>query len=161
MRVALLLFLVAPLALQDPATAVLRAQAAGGPAASGLDFEYFRTRVQPIFLARRDGNTRCVSCHSRGTPMRLQELSPGATTWNEEQSRRNFDVVQPRVVPRNPTRSRLLMHPLASEGGGTFYHSGGKHWTSFLNDEWQTIANWVCGRRPDEEMVMLTGGCGE
>ena len=53
------------------------------------------------------------------------------------------------------------MHPLASEGGGTFYHSGGKHWTSFLNAEWQTIANWVCGRRPNEEMVELTGGCGE
>ena len=161
MPVALLLSLVTALLTQYPATAALRAQGAGAPAASALDFEYFRTRVQPIFLARREGNTRCVSCHSKGTPMRLQELSPGATTWNEEQSRQNFEVVQLRVVPRSLTRSRLLVHPLASEGGGTFYHSGGKHWTSFLNEEWQTIANWVCGRRPNEEMVELTGGCGE
>ena len=161
MPVALLLLLVAALLTQYPATAALRAQGAGAPAASALDFEYFRTRVQPIFLARREGNTRCVSCHSKGTPMRLQELSPGATTWNEEQSRKNFQVVQLRVVPRNLSRSRLLVHPLASEGGGTFYHSGGKHWASFLNEEWQTIANWVCGRRPNEEMVELTGGCGE
>jgi hypothetical protein len=93
--------------------------------------------------------------------MRLQELLPGATTWNEEQSRKNFEVVELRVVPRNLAQSRLLVHPLPSEGGGTFYHSGGKHWTSFLNAEWQTIANWVCGRRPNEEMVELTGGCGE
>ena len=126
MPVALLLLLVAALLTQYPPTAALRAQGAGAPAASALDFEYFRTRVQPIFLARREGNTRCVSCHSKGTPMRLQELSPGATTWNEEQSRKNFQVVQLRVVPRNLSRSRLLVHPLASEGGGTFYHSGGQ-----------------------------------
>ena len=161
MPVALLLLLVAALLTQHPATAALEAQGRGAPGESALDFEYYRTKVEPIFLARREGNTRCVSCHSKGTPMRLQELSPGATTWNEEQSRKNFDVVQLRVVPRSLTLSRLLVHPLASEGGGTFYHSGGKHWTSFFNEEWQTIANWVCGRRHNEEMVELTGGCGE
>ncbi len=161
MPVVFLLLLVAALLIQHPATATLQAQGRGAPAASALDFEYYRTRVEPIFLARREGNTRCVSCHSRGTPMRLQELLPGAITWNEDQSRQNFEVVHLRVVPRNLTRSRLLMHPLASEGGGTFYHSGGKHWTSFLTEEWQTIANWVCGRRLNEAMAELTGGCGE
>ena len=161
MPVVFLLLLVTALPTQHPATAALQAQDSGAPAASALDFEYYRTKVEPIFLARREGNTRCVSCHSAGTPTRLQELLPGATTWNEEQSRKNFEVVELRVVPRNLAQSRLLVHPLASEGGGTFYHSGGKHWTSFLNEEWQTIANWVCGRRPNEEMVELTGGCGE
>ncbi len=161
MPVVFFLLLVTVLPTQHPATAALQAQESGAPGTSALDFEYYRTRVEPIFLARRNGNTRCVSCHSKGTPMRLQELLPGTTTWNEEQSRRNFQVVELQVVPRNLTQSRLLVHPLASEGGGTFYHSGGKHWTSFLNEEWQTIANWVCGRRPNEEMVELTGGCGE
>ena len=132
MPIAFLLSLVAALLTQHPATAALKAQGRGAPGESVLDFEYYRTKVEPIFLARRDGNTRCVSCHSKGTPMRLQELSPGATTWNEEQSRKNFGVIQLRVVPRSLTLSRLLVHPLASEGGGTFYHSGGKHWTSFL-----------------------------
>src|SRR5712692_5761839 len=128
MPVALLLLLMAALLIQDPATAALRAQA---PAASALDFEYFRTKVQPIFLARREGHTRCASCHMHGTPMRLQELSPGVTTWNEEQSRRNFQVVSVQVIPRSLSRSKLLLQPLLAEGGGTFYHSGGTHWTSF------------------------------
>ena len=116
--------------------------------------------MQPIFLAKRDGHTRCVSCHSRGTPMRFQVLSPGATTWNEEQSRRNFQVVVPRVIPFNLTQSRLLVHPLLAEGGGDFYHGGGKHWNSFLDAEWQILANWVCGRKANDKLVELTGGCG-
>jgi hypothetical protein len=161
MRVALLLLLVAVLLTQQPSTPALRAQGAGAPAVSGLDFEFFRTKVQPILLAKRDGHTRCVSCHSKGTPMRLQELSPGAATWNEEQSRRNFQVVMLRVVPRNLTQSKLLVHPLLAEGGGDFYHSGGKHWNSFLDPEWQTIANWVCGRKTNEKLLELTGECGE
>ena len=161
MRVALLLILVAALLIQAPATATLRAQGAGSPAASVLDFEFFRTKVQPIFLAKRDGHTRCVSCHTKGTPMILQKVSPGATTWNEEQSRRNFQTVLLRVIPHNLTQSRLLAHPLLADGGGDFYHSGGKHWNSFLDPEWQTIANWVCGRKADEKLVELTGECAE
>lgn len=161
MPVALSLLLVAAFLTAFPVTTELRAQGAGSPAASALDFEFFRTRVQPIFLAKREGLTRCVACHSKGTPMRLQELSPGATLWNEEQSRRNFQAVVARVIPYNINQSKLLLHPLVAEGGGTFYHSGGKHWNSFLDPEWQTLANWVCGRKTDEKLVELTGACAE
>jgi hypothetical protein len=160
MRVALLFLLVAALLTLYPAAAVPRAQAPGSTAPSALDYEYFKTKVQPIFLAKREGHTRCVSCHSKGTPMRFQALSPGATTWNEEQSRRNFAAVQARVMPRDLASSKLLVHPLLSEGGGDFYHSGGKHWNSFLDPEWQTLANWVCGRKANEKLVELTGACG-
>src|SRR5262245_47358146 len=117
MSVALLLLLLAAALTQGPATAALRAQAPATSTASFLDFEFFRTKVQPILLATREGHTRCVTCHSQGTPMRLQELSPGATSWNEEQSRRNFQVVSPRVTPLSPFQSRLLVHPLVTEGG--------------------------------------------
>src|SRR5437016_14049528 len=161
MVVALLLSLVAALLTQQPAAAALPVQEPVAPAASTLDFEFFRTKVQPILLAKRDGHTRCVSCHSKGTPMRLQALSPGATTWNEEQSQKNFQVVRPRVVPRRLTDSKLLVHPLLAEAGGDFYHGGGKHWNSFLDPEWQTIANWVCGRKADQKLVELTGSCTE
>ena len=119
MPVALLFLLLAALLTQYPAAAAPRAQAPGSPAASGLDFEFFRTKVQPILLAKREGHTRCVSCHSKGTPMRLQELSPGATSWNEEQARMNFRVIQSRVVPNNLTSSKLLLHPLLAEGEAT------------------------------------------
>ena len=159
MPVALSLLLAAVVLTQQPATAALRAQAPGPPAASVLDFEFFRTKVEPILLAKREGHTRCVTCHSVGTPMRLQELSPGASTWNEEQSRKNLQAISLRVTALSPFQSKLLLHPLLAEGGGSFHHGGGKHWNSFLDPEWQTIANWVCGRKVTETIVELTRGC--
>src|SRR6266567_3694436 len=159
MVVALLLALVAAVLAPQPAAIALPVQEPGSPAPSALDYEFFKTKVQPIFLAKREGHTRCVSCHSKGTPMRLQALLPGAVTWNEEQSRRNFLAVQARVIPRDLTSSKLLLHPLLAEGGGDFYHSGGKHWNSFPDPEWQILANWVCGRKANEKLVQLTGEC--
>jgi len=117
-------------------------QAAPTPA---LDFEFFKTRVQPIFTSERTGHTRCVACHSTGTPMRLQPLDSGKTMWTEEESRRNFDIVRQKVVPGNPGASRLLLHPLAKAAGGTEFHNGGKHFNSKDDPEWQTLAAWVRG----------------
>jgi hypothetical protein len=119
---------------------------APAPARASLDFEFFRTRVQPIFLAKREGHARCVACHASGTPMRLQPLSPGAMTWTEEQSRKNFDVVAPRATPGD-MKSKLLVHPLAEEAGGDFFHNGGKHFNSQDDSEWRTLAAWVRGER--------------
>jgi len=116
-----------------------------------LDFEFFRTRVQPVFTTKRPGNARCVSCHAFGTTMQLQPLTPGAATWNEEQSRKNFDVVRARVVPGDPAASRLLRHPLAESAGGDPHHDGGKHWTSKDDPEWQMLAAWVRGETLHEE----------
>ena len=159
MPVVVRVLLAALLLIQQSASGVLQAQSQDSSAASSLDFEYFKTKVQPIFLAKRAGHTRCVSCHSHGTPMRLMALSPGASTWNEEQSRKNFQVIAARVQPYNLSQSKLLIHPLSSEGGGTFYHTGGKHWDSFLDPEWQTLANWVCGRKTTDKMIVMTGAC--
>jgi hypothetical protein len=123
----------------------IRAGTASGPATPrrALDFEVFKTRVQPILLAKREGHARCYVCHSQGTPFRLQALSPGATTWNEEESRRNFEAIQRLVVPGDPTASRLLMLPLAHEAGGDPFHPGGKCWTSRDDPEWKVLAEWV------------------
>jgi uncharacterized protein (TIGR02246 family) len=110
-----------------------------------LDYEYFKTRVQPIFLAKRAGHARCIACHGSGTPLRLQPLAPGATTWNDEDARKNFEAVRRVVVPGSVTKSRLLIHPLTEEAGGDFYHSGGKHWSSQNDDEWRTLKAWVLG----------------
>jgi len=78
-----------------------KAQPAAAPAASaGLDYEFFKTKVQPVFLAKRPGHARCVVCHTmNNAPLHLVQLSPGSTTWNEEQSRQNFQLVQKVVVP--------------------------------------------------------------
>jgi hypothetical protein len=120
--------------------------AAVAPPAS-LDFEAFKTLVQPLFLEKRAGLARCYTCHSQGTNFRLQPLTDGHTTWTEEQSRRNFNSVQRVVVPGDPLTSRLLMMPLAEEAGGDPFHPGGKHWSSQNDPEWQTLALWVRGEK--------------
>src|ERR1700687_4006628 len=78
-----------------------KGQPAASPAASaGLDYEFFKTQVQPVCLAKRPGHTRCVVCHTiNNAPLHLVQLSPGDTTWNEEQSRRNFELVQRVAAP--------------------------------------------------------------
>ena len=118
------------------------AAAQQGPAS--LDYEFFKTRVQPIFMAKRPGHARCISCHIAGTPMRLQPLDPGATTWSDDASRKNFEAVRRVAAPGNP-KSKLLLHPLAEKAGGDFFHNGGKHWTSQNDPEWQTLRAWVMG----------------
>jgi hypothetical protein len=125
---------------QQPAPAA----ASGAPA---LDFEFFRTRVEPILLHKREGLARCYSCHSQGTPLVIERLSPGATTWTEEQSRKNFEVIRRVVSPGNPQRSRLLLMPLAREAGGVSFHPGGKHWTTRDDPEFRVLAEWVSGAR--------------
>jgi hypothetical protein len=109
----------------------------------GLDFETFRTQIQPIFLNKRGEHARCYACHSQGTPLRLQELSPGTTSWNEEQSRANFQAMQRVVVPGQPKLSRLLLMPLAHEAGGTEFHPGGKHFMSMDEPEVKTLIAWI------------------
>ena len=126
---------------------VLAQQPAPAPAAApALDYNYFKTKVQPIFLFKRPGHARCISCHGQGTPLRLQALDPGATTWTEEESRQNFMAVRRVVVPGS-LKSRLLMHPLEEKAGGDFYHNGGKHFSSQDDPEWQTLKAWVLGAR--------------
>ena len=113
--------------------------------APSLDYEYFKTKVEPIFLKKRPGHARCIACHGSGTPLRLQPLAPGATTWNDEDSRKNFDAMRRVVAPGN-AKSKLLMHPLAETAGGDFFHNGGKHWTSQDDPEWQTLKAFVMGQ---------------
>jgi YVTN family beta-propeller protein len=114
-------------------------------AAPKLDYLFFKNQVQPIFLEKRIGHARCIACHTARSPV-LQKLSPGAETWNDEQSRKNFEMWSLFVVPGEPMKSKFLLHPLAEEAGGDVFHGGGKHWDSTGNPEWQTLASWVNGR---------------
>ena len=136
-----------PLVLILLMAALLAQQPASSPATpSTLDFEFFRTKVQPIFLARRGEHARCVSCHRGGQSPRLQPLSPGAATWDEEQSRKNFEELKRLVAPGDPLASRLLTKPLAAAAGGDLFHIGSKHWASQNDPEWQTLSAWVRGQ---------------
>jgi hypothetical protein len=118
--------------------------AAGHSTTQSLDFEYYRTRVEPIFLKKRPGHARCVVCHAgSNNAFRLQPLPAGSTTWTEEQSRRNFEIVSQLVTPGDPTSSRLLLHPLSPKAGGDAFHSGGRQFASQDDPDWRVMADWV------------------
>jgi hypothetical protein len=118
-----------------------------GIAAESLNFEVYRTKVEPIFLKKRPGHARCVVCHeANNSAFRLQQLPEGTTAWTEEQSRKNFESVMKLVTPGDPTASRLLMHPLAPDAGGDKFHGGGRQFASQQDPDWVTIANWVQGK---------------
>jgi hypothetical protein len=125
-------------------------------AAPSPDFEFFKSRVEPIFLKKRPGHARCYFCHvvgsganAAGTAFHLEKLSPGSTFWSEEQSRRNFEVVSRLVTPGEPLSSYLLKHPLARDAGGDISHGGGRQFASQNDADWLTLAEWVRGLKAD------------
>jgi len=117
------------------------------PAADvSLDYDFYKARVEPIFLTKREGHARCFVCHSdANNAFRLQHMAAKAGNWSEEQSRKNFAMWKLFVKPGDPAHSRLLTHPLAESAGGDRFHAGGKHWKSQSEPEWQTLATWVRG----------------
>ena len=112
-------------------------------AASALDFDLFKEKVQPLLAEKRPGHARCITCHSTGTAFRLQPLPKGRTAYTDEESRKNFAAVVRVVLPGVPMKSRLLTMPLTHEAGGTEFHPGGKHWSSQDDPEWKALADWV------------------
>jgi hypothetical protein len=111
-----------------------------------LDYEFFKSRVEPVFLTKRPDHARCYICHvESNNAFHLERLSPGARAWTEEQSRRNFEMVSILVNPGDPDTSRLLLHPLGPEDGGDVFHSGGRQFPSKRDPAWRTLAAWVNG----------------
>ena len=119
------------------------ARGAREAATPALDFETYRSRVEPIFLEKREGHARCYVCHRRRTRFRLEKLAPGQAQWTEAQSRKNFERVRRLVVPGKPLESRLLTMALAEAAGGKPFHPGGKFWSSKEDPEWKVLADWV------------------
>jgi hypothetical protein len=144
--VAILMYAFAPRAT---------AQASGGTDTQvpQLDYEFFKTRVEPIFLKKRsEDHARCYVCHQvmrhGGGPLSLEMLPPGASFWTEEQSRRNFEVVSKLVVPGNPSLSLFLRMPLAPEAGGLAdTHQGGRQFASEDDPDWTNIKAWILGQK--------------
>lgn len=117
------------------------------PFAPEVDYEFFRTCVQPIFVNAVPGSLPCTECHSEGAAAFVQGIPEGRSFWNEEESRRNFQIVTRLIAPGYPTQSRLLMHPLHPDGGGDYAHNGVRRWMSQDDPEWRMLAEWVRGER--------------
>ncbi len=114
---------------------------------AALDYEFFKTRVQPVFLAKREGHARCYVCHmNNNARFHLVPLSPGATTWNEEQSRQNFELIKRVAVP-GVVDSPIVMHPLEEKAGGHPHHGGGQQFETQSDPAWQTLKAFVMGEK--------------
>jgi hypothetical protein len=126
------------------------AQMASGPRTT-LDYEFFKTRVEPIFLKRRSADhARCYACHvasKRRLGFRLAVLPAGSSFWTDEQSRKNFQVVSQLVVPGKPFLGLFPSTPLAPEAGGGAFHGGGRQFASQDDPDWQIMAAWVRGEK--------------
>lgn len=136
----------------------------GRPAAAqGLDFEFYRQNVEPMFYRSRGnfmppdpGNPACVMCHTwqANTPLKLQSLeenADGSVYWTEAQSRENFAAVAKLVTPGDPESSRLLRTPLDPSAGGSAAHTGGKFWDSRNDPEYRVLAQWVGAAAPQTQ----------
>lgn len=130
------------------------AQTAGADAQTPqLDYEFFKARVEPIFLKNRSADhARCYTCHQvghhGGGPLSLDTLTPGMKFWTEEQSRHNFDTVSKLVVPGNPSISLFLRMPMAPEAGGLAdTHQGGRQFASEDDPDWKNMKAWVLGEK--------------
>jgi hypothetical protein len=122
--------------------------AAASAAEPELDYDFYKARVEPIFLAKRAGHARCYVCHAESSnAFRLERLPAGRATWTEDQSRHNFATVSTLVVPGDPAESRLLLQPLAPEGGGNAFHSGGRQFASKDDPDWKVLVDWVNGAK--------------
>ncbi len=130
-------------------TAAGQTAAAPGGSAPALDAAVFHARIEPIFLAKRDGLQTCATCHMGkvGTRFRLVPLAEGVTAWSEADSAKNLAALTPLLAPGDPLASRLLTHPLDRASGGDAFHGGGKHWRTQSDAEWQAMASWVRGSR--------------
>jgi hypothetical protein len=113
-----------------------------------LDYAFYKAKVEPIFLAKKPGHTRCVVCHAQSNNnFNLQRLDPGDGNWTDAQSRRNFEMIEKLVTPGDTETSLLTHHPLAPEAGGDAFHSGGRQFASKDDPDWKTLAAFVNGAK--------------
>jgi hypothetical protein len=120
-----------------------------------LDYEFFKTKVEPIFLKKRSADhARCYVCHQEahhnGGPLSLEMVMAGKNFWTEEQSRHNFEIVSRLVVPGDPDASLFLRMPLAPEAGGLAdTHQGGRQFASQDDPDWKNMKAWVLGQKAE------------
>ena len=119
--------------------------------AASLDYEYFKAKVQPIFVTKRPGHAPCVMCHAEANNMLSLQKLPFGTTWSEEATRKNFETALKIVeAADDPLQSKILRHPLAPEAGGDAFHNGGRQFENTDDPSWRTIADWAKGAKLDK-----------
>ena len=111
-----------------------------------LDFDFFRSCVQPVFATAREGHIRCSNCHAGGL-IGFAPVPQDGKAWNDQEARRAFSTISRLILPGNAEQSRFLLKPLHPDGGGSYTHNGPRRWQSRQDPEWQMLAGWVRGER--------------
>jgi hypothetical protein len=107
-----------------------------------LDYGFYKSRVEPIFLEKRTATHAASSATRVPTTTSTSRSSDPART-----PRRNFEMVAKLVNPGDPESSLLTQHPLAPEAGGHAFHSGGRQFESRNDEDWKTLAAFVNGAK--------------
>jgi len=146
LRVAIIAVTLGLLPMAGLSGQVAPTERASKPQPVAPSYEFFKTRVEPIFLKDRPGHARCYGCHTlENRVFHLEKLNPGSTTWTDEQSQDNYENALLLVNYGDPGTSILLLHPLAPEAGGDAFHSGGRQFYTQDDPDWRTLAEWVRG----------------
>ena len=133
-------------------------------AAAPLDYEFFKVRVQPIFLAKRPGHARCISCHtmrmteklSHGTPAFFVEKDKGVFAMFADNHHEDGHLAVWLPVPED------LQSALIEEEPATYFkppYVGSSGWIGIelarirddaleghLREAWQLVARKVKSR---------------
>ena len=112
-----------------------------------VDFAFFRSCVQPVFVNPIDNAMPCAECHSG----EFAVPPPADSYWTMEQSRQAFEDLLYLIDPGHPESSRFLHKPLHPDAGGDLMHNGGRRWFSADDPERLALADWVRGEARGEQ----------
>ena len=112
-----------------------------------VDFEFYRSCVQPVFVNPIENAMPCSECHSG----QFAAPNPENSYWTVEQSRQSFEELIYLIDPGRPEYSRFLHKPLHPNAGGDLMHNGGRRWYSQDDPERQALADWVRGDSVGEQ----------
>src|SRR5260370_21751811 len=104
--VASVLAIFAPARFARGQSKAPKAQAASASKAS-LDYEFFKARVEPIFIKKRwPDHSRCYVCHELSRhgcgPLSLEALPAGCDLCTEEHAQHHVEAVSKPVIPGAP-----------------------------------------------------------
>lgn len=110
------------------------------------DFEFFKSRVEPLLEAPGADGKACVNCHDTHAILRLRP--PGPEGASEEHLREHYRSALRVIDLEEPENSLLLRKPTSSaEAEGTLSatpnsHGGGIRWGKY-SPSYRTILDWI------------------
>jgi hypothetical protein len=115
--------------------------------AGGLNYDSFKTTIQPILDQQGCSNTGChyrdKNNPSNGGPGgSLRIFNCVTDPCSEDQFQANYDSASGMSDLANPANSKLLLKPLAVSAGG-IQHLGGDIFSTASDTDYLAILSWI------------------